>query len=156
MRTNSTSCPGSVTSSQASLRGSIHPTPKPARPPAPPLPPSPTTHLSAGRDVDGDAAADVARAEARAAGAETTKAEVDATRHMATKHTIWAKLNIVMAAAAAAALSVVVITSGVASFPVARAVARRGGGWRERRGCTGWGNWRVFSKFVFAIACTQT
>lgn len=93
-----------------------------------PPPPAPihlilAPQLSVTRDVDGDAAA---RAEARAAGTGTTKAEVDATRHMATKHTIWAKLNIVMAAAAS--LAAAVISSGVGSSPVDRRAGGGGGG----------------------------
>lgn len=106
------------------------PSPRARSPPPfpPPTPPSPSPHLSAARDVDGDAAADVARAEARAAGADTTKAEVDATRHMATKHTIWAKLNIVMAPVAPVSFAAAIISCGVGSSPVASGVATRGGG----------------------------
>lgn len=122
--------------------GGIYPVPKPPAPPARPPPLDSPPHLRVARDVDGDAAADVARAEARAAGAETTNAEVDATRHMATKHTIWAKLNIGIAAAVAAFASVA-ISSGVGSFPAASGVARKGWSWRWRRG-TGWGSWRRF------------
>ena len=126
----------SIPASPARSFGGIHPTaelnhlsPPPPLPPRPPRPPSSLppllvplpSHLSVARDVDGDAAA---RAEARAAGAGTTKAEVAARRHMVTKHTIWAKLDIVMTAVGVAvAISLV--------LPWQDALLRGGGGGGE-------------------------